>query len=248
MKTPNFKSIGSKTAKTIFAISLLTLAGVSACKKDATSTTTPTVTEADAVQLTTDAVVPSTGGMVTQTTSSVTLSSTAETAAIPCGTTKDTTIAGASVSGAAFTYAYSLNWNYVLNCSTNAFTLNFTGSSSYTGALMSSNDASTGTYVVTGVLPGATSYSLTSSYERKGSQTSKVGQQTSFTSDLKITSSNIIVNKATDEISSGTATVSITGETSGGKSFSFGGTLTFLGGQQGTLVLNSGTSYAISWE
>ena len=247
MKTPNFKTIGSKTVKTIFTIAVLSLVGITACKKDSTATS-PTVTEADAVQLTSDAVTTSTGGMVTQTTDAVTISATAETSSIPCGTTKDTTITGSSVAGAAFTYAYSLNWNYLLDCSVNTFTLNFTGSSSYAGVLMSSNDSSTGSYVLSGVLPASTSYSLTSSYERKGSQNSKVGQEKSFTSDLKITSSNIVVDKATDIISSGTATVSITGATSGGKSFSFGGTLTFLGGQQGTLVLNSGTKYSLSWE
>ena len=247
MKTPTFKSQGSKTAKTFFALAVLTLAGVSACKKDATTTSSPTVTEADAVQMTTDAVTSSTGGMTAQTTTSVTLYA-AEAPVLTCGTTKDTTITGASVAGTPYTFAYSLNWNYLLNCNTQEFTLNYTGSSSYSGLLTSTNGSCVGTDVLTGIAPTAANYALTGSFERKGSATSKVGQQKSFTSDLKIATTNALVNKTTMEIISGTASVTLTGATSGGRSFSFGGTLTFLGNKTGKLVLNSGNSYSISWE
>lgn len=247
MKTPLFKPLHSKAAKGLLALTIITLASVTACKKDANSTTSATVTEADAVELTTDAIQPATGGMAIQANSSVEIYSTASTK-LACGVAKDTTITGASVTGAVPAYSYSLNWNYKLVCdaSPQTFTFNFTGSSTYSGLLMSSNDASTGTFTVS-TTPSAANYTVNTSYERKGTQTSKVGQQKGFASDLKVTSSNVLISKTTNQIVSGTGAVSITGSTTGGKSFSFGGTITFLGNKKATVVLNSGVSYQIQW-
>ena len=247
MKTPFFKSLNSKAAKGLLALTIITLASVTACKKDSNSSTPATVTEADALELTTDAIAPTTGGMTIQANSSVSIYASASTK-LSCGISKDTTITGASVSGAVPSYSYSLSWNYQLKCdvSPQTFAFNFTGSSTYSGLLMSSNDSSTGTFLVS-TAPAAANYTVNASYERKGTQTSKVGKQKGFTSDLKITSSNVLISKITNEIVSGTGTVSITGTTTGGKSFSFGGTITFNGNKQATVVLNSGVSYPIQW-
>lgn len=247
MKTPVLKSLHSKAAKGLLALTIITLASVTACKKDSNGSTSATVTEADAVELTTDAIEPATGGMAIQANSSVTIYADASTK-LSCGVSKDTTITGASVAGAVPSYSYSLNWNYQLKCdaSPQTFSFNFTGSSTYSGLLMSSNDSSTGTFMVS-TTPAAANYTVNTSYERKGTQTSKVGQQKGFTSDLKITSGNVLISKTTGEIVSGIGTVSITGSTTGGKSFSFGGTITFKGNKQATVVLNSGVSYSIQW-
>lgn len=247
MKTPVLKSLHSKAAKGLLALTIITLASVTACKKDSNGSTSATVTEADAVELTTDAIEPATGGMAIQANSSVTIYASASTK-LSCGVSKDTTITGASVAGAVPSYSYSLNWNYQLKCdaSPQTFSFNFTGSSTYSGLLMSSSDSSTGTFMVS-TTPAAANYTVNTSYERKGTQTSKVGQQKGFTSDLKITSGNVLISKTTGEIVSGIGTVSITCSTTGGKSFSFGGTITFKGNKQATVVLNSGVSYSIQW-
>lgn len=246
MKTPYFRSFSSKAAKTLFAVSAIALVTVSACKKDS-SNSSAAVTEADAAELTTDAIIPANGGMTIQASSSVTLYASASTK-LSCGVKKDTTISGASAQGFVPSYKYSLNWNYQLECDVNpqTFTFNFTGSSSYVGVLMTSDDSSTGTFVVS-TTPSAADYTVNTSYERKGTQTSKVGQQNSFTSDLKITSANVMIDKTTNEIVSGTGTVSITGATTGGRSFSFGGTIKFLGNKTGSITLNSGKVYPVQW-
>lgn len=247
MKTPILTSLHSKAVKGLLAITIIGLAGVTACKKGSNSSTSATVTEADAVQLTSDAIEPTTGGMTIQANSSVKIYADASTK-LSCGVSKDTTITGASVAGAIPSYSFLLSWNYKLNCDTNPqqFTFNFTGSSSYSGLLMTSNDSSTGTFLVS-TTPSAANYTVNTSYERKGTQTSKVGQKKSFNSDLKITSTNVLISKTTNEIVSGTGTVSITGTTTSGKSFSFGGTITFNGNKQATVVLNSGVTYPIQW-
>ena len=235
---------------TKIALSSLIVAGlalnVSSCKKDGISSTpSTTVTEADAAELATDAVTPSTGGMVTQVNNSVIIY---QNTALSCGVQKDSTLTGASASGVSPSYSYNLKWNYELNCSgivPNTLNFNFTGSSTYDGPRMSSTDSSTGGFTLGGL--SSTQYTLNTNYTRTGSTISKIGAQNSFNSTFSIVSSNIIIQKSTQQIVSGSATVSITATSTSGKSFTFNGTLSFLGGKKANLVLNSGTTYVIQW-
>ncbi|PUZ21509.1 hypothetical protein GA0116948_110158 [Chitinophaga costaii] len=243
MKTPyHYKA----TFAILIFLALMTT-GLYSCKKDDAPASTTTVTEADAVELATDAVVPADGGMVLQVNNSVMIY---QTAAIDCGVAKDSAIAGSSASGATPSYSYALNWNYLLTCSgvvPSLLTFNFSGESKYDGVHMSSNDSSTGNFVLTGITPTATAYTLNTTYTRNGSQTSKIARNNSFSSKMSIESSNITVDKTSLKILSGEATIAISGSSTSGSSFSYSGTLTFLGNDKATLVLNSGTSYTIVW-
>jgi hypothetical protein len=217
---------------------------VSSCKKD--NSTTTTVTEADAAQLSTDAVTPSTGGMVDQVNRSV---NTYNTSTFSCAVVKDSSYTIASAAGATPTFSYNLMWNYNLACSgvtPSQLTFNFTGTGSYDGPLMSSSDNSKGGFLMTG-FGAPTQYSFNTTYCRTGTTTSKILRQYTFNSVITITGTNIAVDKTTQEIASGTATVSIQATSSSGKSFNFNGTITFLGNKTANLVLNSGKTYVIQW-
>lgn len=251
MKKTDLRILGNKVTRFVIAGGIVALAGISACKKDnnSNSSKSTTVTEADAVELTTDAVSPSTGGFDAQVNASVSIYITYS-STLSCGTKKDTTVSYSSPTNFIPNYAYNLSYAYELDCNSgipSQFSFSFSGSSSYNGALMTSSDNSTGAFTVANPNATGSTYSATSSYERSGKQTSKVGYQKSFTSDFKMSSTNLLVDKGTHEIASGTATVSITGTSSDGKSFSFSGTITFLGSKKATLVLNSGASYNITW-
>ncbi|HEY9196297.1 MAG TPA: hypothetical protein VIM77_08525, partial [Mucilaginibacter sp.] len=142
------------------------------------------------------------------------------------------------------------NWDYTLACAgviPSQLTFNFNGSGSYEGPRMSSNDQSTGGFILTNLQPTASTYLLSSTYQRTGTSTSKIARKYTFTSTLNITSSNIAVEKTSLKIVSGTAAIKITGTSSSGKSFTFNGTITFQGNNKATLILNSGASYAIEW-
>lgn len=252
MKKTGFRNVGGKVARFIIAGGIIALAGVSACKKDNnnnSSNTKAAVTEADAAELTTDAVSPATGGFDAQVNISVNIYVSNSTR-LSCGAKKDTTVSYSSPTNFIPNYAYTLSWNYELDCNSGVpsqFAFGFSGSSKYNGALMTSADNSSGSFTIAD--PGATSgnYSFNSSYERSGKQTSKVGFQKSFTSDFKMSSSDILISKTNHEIVSGTANVTITGTSSNGNSFNFSGKITFLGNKKATLVLNSGMSYNIVW-
>jgi hypothetical protein len=104
-----------KNLKTTMVILLMGSAlalGLNSCKKDsAADNAAVTVTEADAAELTTDAVSPTTGGFATQVNSSVTIY---KTIALSCGETKNSTIANASASGVTPAYSYSFTWDYTI--------------------------------------------------------------------------------------------------------------------------------------
>lgn len=235
----------------IFALTLLTgmTIATGSCKKSSSpaSSATDTVSTDDAANAVTEAVTPESAGMVTQTQTATVVVSTGN---FNCGVTTDSSFSGASVSGAAVTYAYSFSSSRMLTFNNDVpqeFAYQFAGSSSYTAPRISSNDSSAGQFTITGLQPAATQYTFNETYIRKGSETSLVGNQLAFASTITIQASNLIVDKSTQQIVSGTATVSISGSTSGGKSFSYTGTLTFNGSQTATLVLGDGNTYSISW-
>ncbi len=225
-------------------VALLLIGSAISCKKE---TTDDSLTEADAVELATNAVIPTSGGLALQVSSSLNVY---KTTTLSCGVAKDSTITKSSAIGATLAYNYSLKWNYLLTCSglvPSQLALDFTGSSSYDGLRMSSKDNSTGDFVLTGLPVSTNSYLLAVNYSRTGTQTSKIKRSYSFESTVNIKSTNISIDKSTLQVSSGTATVSITASSTSGKSISFDGTLTFLGGNKATLVLSSGATYKIQW-
>jgi hypothetical protein len=230
--------------------SLLVISGViicmSSCKKDSTTTDT-TLTDDEVAESVTESVSGGSGGLATQTeTSTVIVSNTA----LSCGYSSDTTISGQSAGAAAVTYNYSLAFSRSLMCNfaiPSEFDFTFTGQSSYTTLRMSSDDNSTATFKVTGLEPSAANYVLNENYVRNGTQQSSVRLKRSFSSTITITATDITVEKATEKIISGTATVQFTGAVTGGASTTRGGTITFLGGSKATLVLDNGSTYSIQW-
>jgi len=252
MKKTDFGSLGSKVAKFVLAGGLMILVCISACKKDnknnnSTNTSTK-VTEADAAQLTTDAIVPSTGGFGAQIKILLGIY-VKETKRLQCGAKKDTTISYSSPANFIPNYSYNLSWNYQLDCNAgipSQFEFGFSGSSSFTDALMSSTDSNSGSCTIADSSLTSADFMVSGNYETKGKQTSNVGLQKSFTSDLKISTTNIMISKTAQDIVSGTAVISIIGTSSYGN-FGFSGKITFLGNKRAKLVLNSGMVYNISW-
>jgi len=230
------------------ALITLTVCLATSCKKDASSgstSTATTVTEQDAADAVTNAIAPTSAGVTAQVSDATVM---AASAAYPCGQSFDSSIIRSSASGAAISWSYTLGWGWKLTCGSPAnFAASFNGHSMYDALRMSSSDSSKGSFTVTGLSPADADYTFNTSYERNGSQQSKIGNKNAFTSKITVTSTNIKVDKATREIISGAADVTISGASSSGKSFSFSGTLTFNGGKTAVLQIAGGTSYTITW-
>jgi hypothetical protein len=230
-----------RTGTLIFASAMLFVS----CKKD--DTTDNSISDDEVAVAITESVSASSGGLVTQTETSAEL---ARTTTLTCGASSDTTISGQNAAGAAITYNYNLAFNRSLICESgipSQFNANFNGSSSYTALRMSSDDNSNAQLQITGLQPAASSYTINEAYTRSGTQQSTVRFQRSFQSTISINSTNIVVDKASGKISSGSATVSFAGSASGGYSTTRGGTISFLGAGQATLTLDNGSVFNIQW-
>jgi hypothetical protein len=247
MKTNQITAYGSRAVKMLL-IPILGLTMIfSACKKDAT--TTAAVTEDEAAEVMVQAIDPASGGLALQTTAATTITLT-NSGSSKCGITKDSTING-SGGTAARSYTYNLNWHRLLTCGTGSIPskldFSFAGGSTYTGPRMSSDDSSTGAFTVTGLELASSEYVVSQTYTRNGTQQSKVRNNRTFTSTVNITTTNVKVNKVSQQITSGAGTVAVSGTASTGQSFSFNGTITFLGSKKATIVLSTGTTYNVQW-
>jgi hypothetical protein len=245
MKTQTTSMKILKTTAHFLLLTTTCMLLITSCKKDNASTSaSAAVSQDDAAEAITQAVTPESGGMVNQVDQSTEIISKGSAA---CGASFDSSISGNSPEGSAVTYSYSLDWNWVYTCASKTFQLNFTGNSMYDGPNMSSKGNSVGNMTVTGYGSSSSEYTANITFERDGSDQSKVFHKNSFTSKTTITSDNIKIDKTTALITSGAATVNIKGSSTNGLSFSYGGTLTFNGNKTGTLLLDNGTSYNISW-
>ena len=229
---------------TIIAASLL----FGSCNKGSSVQTSDAVTETDAAQITTDAVMPTTGGVADQSTTTAALY-----AALPpaCGITKDSTLTKASLVGTTPVYAFTFIWSFSTVCnSSQPLTISadysFTGKGSYAGTYITASHTGNGQFVLTNFIDSS-AYTLNGTYIRNGSFASKFVHPHAFTSTITITSANVKVDKVTKEIVSGTSTVTVAATSASGKNYNFTGTITYLGNKKANLVLNSGISHLIQW-
>lgn len=243
------KSTLSFSAKHMAICVAATITLLVSCKKDNEQTTDAAiVSEEEAVEVMTAGISAESGGLAEQTASAARVAGLS--ARISCGQTIDTTYSGQNLPGATVTYNYNVRINRSLVCNAGIpQTFNFAlyGRMIYTTPKMLSDDKTTASFVIGGFQPGSSVYTFNQEYERNGTQQSKVRQQRSFTSKLIIRSTDVKVDKVSQKIISGTATVQFTGAVTGGKSVSYNATLTFLGDRKGLLTLGNGNTYNVQW-
>lgn len=218
------------------------------CKKDNEQKDATTVSEEEAVEVMTAGISAESGGLAEQTASAARIAGAS--ARIGCGQTIDTTYSGQNLPGATITYNYNFHVNRSLVCDAGipqTFNFALDGRVIYATPRMLSDDKTTSSFVIGGFQPGSSVYTFNQEYERNGTQQSKVRQQRSFTSKLIIKSTDVKVDKVSQKIISGTATVQFTATVTGGRSVSYNATLTFLGDRKGLLTLGNGNTYNVQW-
>lgn len=235
------------SARTGLGILFLLLASslvLTSCKKDKEEAT---VTEEEAAEVIMKSVESGSGGMQSQIEEIAQLS---ETYASPtyCGLTDSDTVNN-SASNGSITFNQLYYWQWVVSCTNNvpsSIAFQYNGHCDYDAPRMSSDDQVSCTATVSGLNAASENYVVNLNLQRDGSQQSKIQMKRSFESDLTVTISNVEVNKNTYQIASGSATASISGQSSTGESFSFQGSIVFLGNGTATLTMPSGAQYTIS--
>lgn len=234
-----------KSKLSIMSMMMMTIIVVSSCRKEEEEVAM--VSEEESAEVVSKSMDSDNSGMVEQIEESVQMANTILVNPI-CSLQYDSTIVK-SYSGAKRSLSYTFNWGYQVNCANNVpsnVTLNYASDGSYTSIRMDGNDEATGEIVLTQLLSSQSSYMASIDYERTGNQTSKIGDENSFSSTLSISGSGIEVDKTTYEVLGGSATFSISGNADNRNAYSFSGNISFLGNGQATVSFSNGSQYSIS--
>lgn len=149
----------------------------------------------------------------------------------------------------AISYDYSFEYIYAFGCNQfmvpNLMQFSMTQSGEMDAPRFSSVNSSSGGWMLNGLEPSSTEYSIDGNYDREGVHSSKIGDQGSVDFDLSIALSEVKMNKGNYVISEGTGSFSIEGSTISGESFAASGSLDYLGNQEVLLTIN-GDSYIVN--
>lgn len=165
-----------------------------------------------------------------------------------CGISYDTTF-GTSYSGTYLTFENTAGYSYQLTCSNgfpSSLTFSFNASGTRSTARLTSDGASTGSFLASGFNVGSTAYTVNGSFEREAALTQKTGAKRTFNHTSYVTLADFQVSKSTSRIEGGTATYLLTGESSEGGSFQYTASIVFNGDQTATISLNSGADYEVN--
>lgn len=210
------------------------------------------IVEADAVDVVEGTLVSQTYGLTESVADASQTAATNEVyagkSALVCGQPYNSSFS-ASNSQATYSYAYSVQKSYQLNCTSSGLPQSFAYSHSMSGTYdavrMSSNDGAEGAFTLTGLDASSATADLNGTYKRSGTQISKVRNQRTFNSNVLYNISNLKVNKSLHKIEGGTATLVIE-LSADGVTKSYNASITFTGNNSATLVIN-GNSYVIKW-
>lgn len=143
---------------------------------------------------------------------------------------------------------YTVSWGYNLSCNFGvpvSATLAASSDGTYSTNRMKSDDNSTANLTITGIQPSTQELNFNGNLTRNGSQTITVNSKTrEITSTITLVLTDLVVNKTTYQIESGSGTATITAD-NGDDTFTFNGSITFNGGGSATLVIN-GNTYTIN--
>jgi len=166
-----------------------------------------------------------------------------------CGSTQLDTLIRRSQPGSSADYYYKLIYSHKLTCNiSNApdnITNNLSFSGNYNNARLSLTNSGTTTFTIAGLTTTATVYSLNGEYKCSGTFKLKSDTTNVGSASIDIVTKNVVINKATQVVNSGTATVIVTGSTQKRGDFTYNGTVTFNGNSMATMVIN-GSTYTIS--
>jgi len=246
----------SKTA----VLSVFLAAGVAmaipSCKKD-DNDSIPALSEGEASELIATAVVDNNGGLMYQTDGAVGIANAyyatrqAGRQSDDCGKNHEGSILLESPANSSLVYKFAWNWSWLLDCTPNneikSLTVKYNGRIKYSSTEASLNDSSVAVFKISGLETDSANLTLDQAFNRTGTLSYKIDLLNTYATTLNYVSSNVKVSKETGKIVSGTATVDYKVISITGKTFSYSGTITYLGSYKATLKLKSGTTVDLNW-
>lgn len=230
-----------------FSFALLTSMNLFSCERD---DNTPTedlrISEEDAVDLLTGAIIYSSEGIATEAADAAKMAEQVEEkglTAIGCGEAGDSTVVR-NYDKPRITAAYNSTFSWLLNCNSigvpTVLEFDRTTNGEYATNRIESTDSATSDWEISELITGP-NYILNGTYTRTGQQTSLVRNQQTFNSSISLTLDNINIDKGQRRIVSGIASFTLTGQTTDGQDFSFDGDIVFLGSGAANVIINGNT-------
>jgi hypothetical protein len=233
----------------IFKLIVITVAfaGISSCKKATVASLN--VSSDDAAAILAGSIASNSYGVSNISVDVSTYADITINNSLPCGSVKSDTVIRQNTAGANATYYYKLIYTRKLTCNTSSMPDNINNTLTYSGNFNNQrvsliNSGSTN-FIVAGLTPTATVYSINGEYKSQGAFKLKADTTNRGSANADIMIKNLIINKSTQAIASGTATVIVTGTTVKKGDFTYNGTLNFIGNGMATMMLN-GTNYSIN--
>lgn len=228
-------------------ITAFILSGIIACKKGTIASLN--VSNDDAASILAGSMASNSYG-VTNISSDISLNAlNSITTNLSCGLTKTDTIIRKNAAGATATYNYKLIYSNKLNCNTSNLPDNIISKLTYTGNYsnqkLSLTNSGNNYCTIAGLTPTATVHVVNGEYKSMGTFKLKADSTNRGSANVDIVVKNLTINKSTQVIAGGTATVIVTGTTVKKGDFTYNGTLTFNGNNMTTMSLN-GTTYIIN--
>jgi hypothetical protein len=166
-----------------------------------------------------------------------------------CGTLRSDTISRQSPTSSNTTYTYNLQYNYVVICGTDnkpdSLSSSLIYNGNFNGANLSSSNSGSTIFGVSGLDSAAADFVINGEYKSVGSFSSKIDTANHGNNNIDIAIKELTLKKPARSITSGTATIAVSGSVSKRGSFNYTGTLVFNGDGTATLTLN-GTVYKIN--
>jgi len=164
-----------------------------------------------------------------------------------CGTTWTDSV-NRSANSTVGSFAYKATHTYTLDCAKgsngladDSVTVNSVFSGNYSYAVLTGSFTGTGVWEIAGLGHGSPTLTINGEYKRSGTFTSKLDTTFAGTHSIDLVLSNVVLFKPLRTIASGTATVTITGNTIKRGAFTYTGTIVFNGQYNATLRLNGNT-------
>ena len=149
-----------------------------------------------------------------------------------CGLSQNLDLSGSSPDGATTTYSYDLSYKFKLNCNTESVPSDVSVNLSYSGMFdapkLAAEHSGIAELTVTGLEEAVTEFLLNGLYKRSGSFENKVDVK-SGNSSVEITLKDVVINKQTHQIISGTGTYLLSGSIPEKGDFNYAGDITFQG-------------------
>ncbi|QKJ29659.1 hypothetical protein HQ865_07795 [Mucilaginibacter mali] len=165
-----------------------------------------------------------------------------------CGVIDSFALARQEASTSTINYNYALGYYYMVNCNNNiqdnlSSTVKYNGS--FDAANLTSVNSANATFNLASLSGSDATYSLNGNYQTTGTFQTVDITQLAGNNSLNIDIVNLVINKSSRAIISGTGNVSVSGTVKNKNTFSYNGTIVFKDANTAQLTLE-GNNYSIN--